>query len=278
MKKILLSAVIFTVSITAIFAQDPSAALQVDATDKGFLPPRMTSAQMQAISSPAEGLIIYCTDCNPKGLYVYDGTDFLPLLTGTVTPAVTTITGAGGATWMDRNLGATQVATSSTDAAAYGGLYQWGRNTDGHEVRTSSTTAGPVASGSEGSNFIANTSNSGDWLTTSDGTRWNDTTKGAHDPCPSGFRVPSRAEWNTEMAAWASQDTAGAFNALKLTLAGWRIIHDGSLSSVGTLGSYWTSTEFTGSSAYIALFNSSIAHANGNGAKSRGNSVRCIQE
>jgi hypothetical protein len=32
-----------------------------------------------------------------------------------------------GATWMDRNLGATQVATSSTDAAAYGDLYQWCR-------------------------------------------------------------------------------------------------------------------------------------------------------
>jgi hypothetical protein len=45
-----------------------------------------------------------------------------------------------GKTWMDRNLGATQVATSSTDAAAYGDLYQWGRGNDGHQCRTSSTT------------------------------------------------------------------------------------------------------------------------------------------
>ena len=46
-----------------------------------------------------------------------------------------------GAIWMDRNLGATQAATSSTDADAYGDLYQWGRFSDGHQCRTSNTTA-----------------------------------------------------------------------------------------------------------------------------------------
>jgi hypothetical protein len=33
---------------------------------------------------------------------------------------------ATGKIWMDRNLGATQVATSSTDANSFGDLYQWG--------------------------------------------------------------------------------------------------------------------------------------------------------
>ncbi|MDO5968527.1 hypothetical protein Q4Q35_01790, partial [Flavivirga aquimarina] len=47
---------------------------------------------------------------------------------------------ATGKIWMDRNLGASQVATSSNDADAYGDLYQWGRAADGHESRTSSTT------------------------------------------------------------------------------------------------------------------------------------------
>jgi hypothetical protein len=42
--------------------------------------------------------------------------------------------------WAAPNLGATRVATSSTDSAAYGHLYQWGRNDDGHESRTSNTT------------------------------------------------------------------------------------------------------------------------------------------
>ena len=43
-----------------------------------------------------------------------------------------------GKIWLDRNLGASQVCTSSTDSSCYGNLYQWGRNDDGHE--SSSTT------------------------------------------------------------------------------------------------------------------------------------------
>jgi hypothetical protein len=51
-----------------------------------------------------------------------------------------------GKVWLDRNLGARQVCTSSTDAACYGDLYQWGRAKDGHESRTSGTTETLVAS------------------------------------------------------------------------------------------------------------------------------------
>lgn len=54
-----------------------SAVLDVTSTDKGFLPPRMTNSQMTAIANPAEGLILYCLDCVPKGLYIYDGTDWV---------------------------------------------------------------------------------------------------------------------------------------------------------------------------------------------------------
>jgi len=46
-----------------------SAILQADSTNRGFLPPRMTSAQRTAISSPATGLIVYQTD-GVEGLYV----------------------------------------------------------------------------------------------------------------------------------------------------------------------------------------------------------------
>jgi hypothetical protein len=38
-----------------------SAAVQINATDRGFLPPRMTTTQRNAITSPAEGLMIYNT-------------------------------------------------------------------------------------------------------------------------------------------------------------------------------------------------------------------------
>ena len=49
-----------------------SASLQVDSTTKGFLPPRMTSAQILLISSPAEGLQVYNTDL--KTICFYNGT------------------------------------------------------------------------------------------------------------------------------------------------------------------------------------------------------------
>jgi len=41
---------------------NPSAILDVESTDKGFLPPRMTEAQRDGITSPAKGLIVYNTD------------------------------------------------------------------------------------------------------------------------------------------------------------------------------------------------------------------------
>jgi predicted heme/steroid binding protein len=47
-----------------------SALFQMDSTTKGFLPPRMTAAQRTAISTPAQGLIIYQTD-GVIGLYIY---------------------------------------------------------------------------------------------------------------------------------------------------------------------------------------------------------------
>lgn len=46
---------------TAIGSADASAFVQINSTTKGFLPPRMTTAQRDAISSPASGLIIYNT-------------------------------------------------------------------------------------------------------------------------------------------------------------------------------------------------------------------------
>jgi len=43
---------------------DASAMLDVKSTTQGFLPPRMTTTQRDAISSAATGLIIYNTDDN----------------------------------------------------------------------------------------------------------------------------------------------------------------------------------------------------------------------
>lgn len=49
-----------------------SAQLDVKSTTKGFLPPRMTAAQRDAITNPANGLLIYCIDCGGGQLNVYN--------------------------------------------------------------------------------------------------------------------------------------------------------------------------------------------------------------
>ncbi len=50
-----------------------SAKVEVASTTQGFLPPRMTVAQRNAITNPATGLVIFCTDlpANVGGLEVY---------------------------------------------------------------------------------------------------------------------------------------------------------------------------------------------------------------
>ncbi len=50
----------------------PYAVLQLDSTSKGFLPPRMTTTQRTAITTPDEGLTVY--DLTQHKLFVFDGT------------------------------------------------------------------------------------------------------------------------------------------------------------------------------------------------------------
>jgi hypothetical protein len=58
-----------------------SAALDVTSTTKGFLAPRMTNVQMNAIASPVTGLMVYCTDCSPAGFYYNTGSAWSSLTT-----------------------------------------------------------------------------------------------------------------------------------------------------------------------------------------------------
>jgi hypothetical protein len=59
-------------------APNASAKLEIASTDKGFLLPRMTSAQRTAITSPANGLLVYQTD-GVTGFYVNTGTSASPV-------------------------------------------------------------------------------------------------------------------------------------------------------------------------------------------------------
>jgi hypothetical protein len=79
-----------------------SAAVEITSTSQGFLPPRMTAAQRDAISSPVAGLVLWCTNCGASGqLNVYNGTAWknmigdataAVLIVPTVTPTVGTYT------------------------------------------------------------------------------------------------------------------------------------------------------------------------------------------
>ena len=45
---------------------DTSSILEISSTSKGFLVPRMTQNQIDQISSPAQGLLVYRTDGAPN--------------------------------------------------------------------------------------------------------------------------------------------------------------------------------------------------------------------
>lgn len=77
MNKIFANLALLLVFSTSIYAQvgigtsspDASSALEVASTDKGFLMPRMTTAQREAISTPAEGLMVFDTETSSQWTY-----------------------------------------------------------------------------------------------------------------------------------------------------------------------------------------------------------------
>jgi hypothetical protein len=180
---------------------------------------------------------------------------------------------------MDRNLGASQVATSSTDQNAYGDLYQWGRRADGHQCRTSPTTAtlSSVDQPAHG-NFILAPNVPGDWRSPQNANLWQGV-NGVNNPCPGGYRIPTSIELDNERLSWSQNNSVGAFaSPLKWTLAGLRLFIDGSLNNyVGTNGFYWS--DAVGLNVLNSRRLSFLSNNAGVGDASRANgmSVRCIK-
>ena len=76
-----------------------SSILQADSTTQGFLPPRMTTTQKNAISSPATGLVVY--DSTLNALNFYNGSSWTSGSSGGTVTAVTAtapMSSTGGAT------------------------------------------------------------------------------------------------------------------------------------------------------------------------------------
>lgn len=74
-----------------------SAELDVSSTTKGFLPPRMTAVQRNAIATPAQGLMVYCTNCGVNGeAQLYNGVAWVNLQGGTATLGIEIGSSDGG--------------------------------------------------------------------------------------------------------------------------------------------------------------------------------------
>ena len=93
-----------------------SSILEMQATDKGVLVPRMTTAQRNAIASPANSLLVYDTDFDCYFYYIAATTTWTSLCnSGSGTAGATGPTGANGTNGIDGATGAT--GTNGIDGA-----------------------------------------------------------------------------------------------------------------------------------------------------------------
>lgn len=154
---------------------------------------------------------------------------------------------SGNQCWLDRNLGATRVATSYNDDAAAGYKYQWGRGSDGHElavddVGTSGTTAELSTTDAPGHGLFITGAN--DWRSPTNNNLWQGV-NGVNNPCPTGFRLPTSPEVRTMIQQEGLTNSFNAYTSpLRWTTAGIRLTN-GSMYYAGGGGYHggtWTST------------------------------------
>jgi hypothetical protein len=196
---------------------------------------------------------------------------------GTPTTVVDVTNPITGKIWMDRNLGASQAATNSTDSLAFGDYYQWGRGSDGHQCRNSDTTTISSTLDQPGNgSFILVQNLPYDWRIGQNSNLWQGV-NGVNNPCPIGYRLPTEAELNSECSSWGTANAATALaSALKLPLPGYRNYGDGSIDYQGSQGIYWSSSVSSIDSRVFFLV-SAIVSFNSN-KRAGGHSVRCIKD
>lgn len=199
-----------------------------------------------------------------------------------------TVMAANGEIWLDRNLGATQVASSSDDDNSYGHFYQWGRGADGHQFASSATVAatagfnnGDTVSAPNDVKFITSSvSTAFDWRNpTQNNTLWQAPSR-INNPCPNGFHVPTATEWTSLATAESIVDPDTAFSStLKLPVAGYRSRGTGGRGGSG-IGYFWASTingASTGAQTFRIQTTAPMVGVT-NFARAYGFSVRCIKD
>ena len=237
-----------------------SAQLDVSSTSKGFLPPRMTTVQRDAILNPADGLIIFNTTTNYLN-YAYNS--FWWELSST------------GSTGGVHSCGTLNVHNTSS---SYGRLVDQDGNTYLTITIGSQTWMAEnlkTTKYRDGSN-IPSVTNHASWSTLTTGA-WcskefniaNNCPYGklynfyavvdARGLCPTGWHVPTDPEWSTFITYLGGASIAGG--RLKSTSILWTsnigatndagfsalpssyLLVDGSFGPTGTTNGWWTTTE-----------------------------------
>jgi uncharacterized protein (TIGR02145 family) len=230
------------------------------------------------------------TNDTSKVRFTYNGKE---VIYGIIISSVT------GKKWLDRNIGATKVATSFDDYMAYGDIFQWGRPADGHQlINWTGSTTGVAVNGMTNviatsdnpghNNFIdANAEPSGDWRSDNNSNRWVTIPQG---PCPAGWHVPTIGEWLAE-ASNTNGGTANsggitnsntAYSQLKLTVSGMRRgpgSAPGQFNRIGSIGYYWSSSDeinYNGNTVAKEIEIASDYFQSVSWNKSTGLCVRCL--
>lgn len=195
-----------------------------------------------------------------------------------------------GRRWLDRNLGSPNTPTAFNDWANAGDLFQWGRGADGHQLITRAATGGATVGAATtttlsttnspvDSKFIMNSSSPFDWRDPQNDNLWQGV-DGFNNPCPTGWRIPTKAEWEAENIT----STADGYTKLKLTVGGGRYEDSGNFVFVASQGWYWSSTIsensiFPGSTTWSYGMIYAASSASGDGfARGSGRSCRCIKD
>jgi uncharacterized protein (TIGR02145 family) len=255
-------------------APKPFSALEIysnykDGAFGGLRMPQLTTSQRNELSNAYgteqefKGLMIYNTSI--ECMEYWNGIKWISLCADSFFDA---FTDEGivfnGIKWATRNVATPGTFTVKPEDP--GMFYQWGS-----KVGWSSSY--PLKA-SDGINTWRDLSETGDvWLP-------------ENDPCPIGWRVPTKEEFGTLSSIGLTYGKSNGVTGLSfgsgepilfLPAVGYRRSDNGSLGSVGTDGGYWSSTPI-GTSTYYLYFASSIVSPSSNNYRTGGFSIRCVVE